>query len=201
MKRLTTNNTNGILDRVTNCCTMKNGQAVLHFNSGDVPFAQYVAGEARKNGCNVTEEEVSEGDECLICECPIAILNNVGVQAAENSQRLKEIEDILCGEGDDYDLDRLKEIAEAEKDKRCVILPHRLDVQEVFIIEGDEEDDDQIACIETFGEITVGQNIQYEFVFFYDGIMYTKEEFGKEIYTSYEDAEKALKERGVKDDL
>lgn len=142
--------------------------------------------------------------------------------SAETWLRLAEIENIL---GDDYDLDRLKvmvnqcmtmrqevnerfgltkyipvdrlkEIVEAEKDQRCVILPHRLDVQEVFII----EDDDQIACIETFGEITIGQNIQGEFTFFYDGIMYTKEEFGKEIYTSYEDAEKELKERNEKHD-
>lgn len=151
MKRLTTNSINGIFDRVTNCCTIEDGQAVLHFNSGDVPLARYVAEEARKKGCNVTEIEVFEGDECLDCECPIAILNNLGVQAAENNQRLKEIEDILCGEGDDYDLERLKvivnqcmsmrkevnerfgltkyipvdelkELVEAYKDGRCLIM-------------------------------------------------------------------------------
>lgn len=36
--------------------------------------------------------------------------------------RLAAIEDIL---GDDYDLDRLKELVEADRDGRCVILPFR----------------------------------------------------------------------------
>ena len=34
--------------------------------------------------------------------------------------RLAEIEDIL---GDDYDLDRLRELVEADRDGRCVVLP------------------------------------------------------------------------------
>ena len=37
--------------------------------------------------------------------------------------RLKQIEDIL---GDDYDLDRLKELVEADRDGRCVVLPCRV---------------------------------------------------------------------------
>ena len=35
-------------------------------------------------------------------------------------QRLKQIEDIL---GDTYDLDRLQELVEVDKDGRCVVLP------------------------------------------------------------------------------
>lgn len=35
-------------------------------------------------------------------------------------ERLAKIEDIL---GDDYDLDRLRELVEAERDGRCVVLP------------------------------------------------------------------------------
>ena len=35
-------------------------------------------------------------------------------------QRLNTIEDIL---GDDYDLDRLRELVEADRDGRCVVLP------------------------------------------------------------------------------
>lgn len=35
-------------------------------------------------------------------------------------ERLKAIEDIL---GDDYDLDRLRELVEADRDGRCVVLP------------------------------------------------------------------------------
>lgn len=37
-------------------------------------------------------------------------------------ERLKAIEDIL---GDDYDLDRLRELVEADRDGRCVVLPVR----------------------------------------------------------------------------
>ena len=38
-------------------------------------------------------------------------------------KRLSEIENIL---GDDYDLDRLKELVEADRDGRCVVLPCRV---------------------------------------------------------------------------
>lgn len=40
--------------------------------------------------------------------------------AMEFYWRLKKIEDIL---GEDYDLDRLRELVEADKDGRCVVLP------------------------------------------------------------------------------
>lgn len=38
----------------------------------------------------------------------------------QDVDRLGEIEDIL---GDDYDLDRLRELVEADKDGRCIVLP------------------------------------------------------------------------------
>lgn len=40
----------------------------------------------------------------------------------ESVERLAAIEDIL---GDDYDLDRLRELVEADRDGRCVVLPFR----------------------------------------------------------------------------
>lgn len=40
----------------------------------------------------------------------------------ELAARLASIEDIL---GDDYDLDRLRELVEADRDGRCVVLPVR----------------------------------------------------------------------------
>lgn len=49
----------------------------------------------------------------------IAFFNVAAIQAAETRERLKEIEDIL---GDDYDIDRLQELMNAEKDGRCTIL-------------------------------------------------------------------------------
>ena len=37
--------------------------------------------------------------------------------------RLSQIEDILC---DEYDLDRLRELAEADREGRCVVLPIKI---------------------------------------------------------------------------
>ena len=45
-------------------------------------------------------------------------------------QRLAAIEDIL---GDDYDLDRLKELVQADREERCVVHPLKSD-DEVYII-------------------------------------------------------------------
>lgn len=45
--------------------------------------------------------------------------------------RLLDIEDIL---GDEYDLDRLRELVEADRDGRCVVLPCKLH-DKVFFIE------------------------------------------------------------------
>ena len=46
--------------------------------------------------------------------------NKVRENAMEIYWHLKEIEDIL---GDNYDLDRLRELVEADKEGRCVVLP------------------------------------------------------------------------------
>lgn len=37
--------------------------------------------------------------------------------------RLSQIEDILCDGIDEYDLDRLRELAEADREGRCMIVP------------------------------------------------------------------------------
>lgn len=50
----------------------------------------------------------------------------------EAVNRLGEIEDIL---GDDYDLDRLRELAQADRDGRCVVLPCKV-VDTVFYLTG-----------------------------------------------------------------
>ena len=41
--------------------------------------------------------------------------------------RLAAIEDILCDGGDEYDLDRLRELVEADREGRCVVLPCKRD--------------------------------------------------------------------------
>ena len=41
--------------------------------------------------------------------------------------RLAAIEDILCDGTDEYDLDRLRELAQADREGRCVVLPAKPD--------------------------------------------------------------------------
>ena len=59
--------------------------------------------------------------------------NKVRENAMEIYWHLKEIEDIL---GADYDLDRLRELVEADKEGRCVVLPCSGWMETVF---GDQE--------------------------------------------------------------
>ena len=56
----------------------------------------------------VTREEARE-----LKEIPIPLMRDL-------YYRLSQIEDIL---GDEYDLDRLRELAEADREGRCVVLP------------------------------------------------------------------------------
>ena len=49
-------------------------------------------------------------------------------------KRLAEIENILGDDGDDYDLDRLKEMVESDREGRCVVLPCKLH-DKVFFVE------------------------------------------------------------------
>lgn len=48
-------------------------------------------------------------------------------------KRLAEIENILGDDGDDYDLDRLKELVQTDREGRCVVHPLKSD-DEVYII-------------------------------------------------------------------
>lgn len=63
-------------------------------------------------------QAVCENEDCSSDCCPFAELVCKRVQ--EIIDRLAAIEDIL---GDDYDLDRLRELVEADRDGRCVVLP------------------------------------------------------------------------------
>ena len=67
----------------------------------------------------------------IVVACTAAVCNKATVQATTMRSRLKEIEDIL---GDDYDLDRLKEMVEADREGRCVVLPCKLH-DKVFFVE------------------------------------------------------------------
>lgn len=119
MKRMTTDNPQLNIERLLNMARAENNQAVLHLGDEVVTLTEYVVKYAKEMGCDVTPESVMDGDNCTECDCPVAILNLLGIQAAENNARLKKIEKIL---GNDYDLDRLKELVQADREGRCAIL-------------------------------------------------------------------------------
>lgn len=69
-----------------------------------------------------------DGNFCDIAKCvwPVkggTYCKNGACSQRETWERLKAIEDIL---GDEYDLDRLRELVEADKEERCVVLPCKL---------------------------------------------------------------------------
>lgn len=95
----------------------------------DVTLVQWIRSAASKHGLNLTAEDpehlgdemydaLQDGDETV--EGIVALLHAAAVQATEMRERLKTIEDIL---GNDYDLDHIKNMVEADQDGRIKILP------------------------------------------------------------------------------
>lgn len=120
MNRLTTDDTNSIMYHL-NTFYAKNGEVWVR-NGGpypdfqDVTLVQWIRSASSKHGLNFTAEDpehlgdemydaLQDGDETV--EGILALMHEAAVQAAEMRWRLKPIEDIL---GDDYDLDRLREL-------------------------------------------------------------------------------------------
>lgn len=95
----------------------------------DCTLVNWIGRVADKHNLEIyARDAVNLGDEMYDClqygidtiEGVVALLHAAAVQATTMRSRLKEIEDIL---GDDYDLDRLKELVEADIEGRCVVLP------------------------------------------------------------------------------
>ena len=81
------------------------------------------------------ERLTKEGKFCDVIECELTPGGSFCERGTCTERRLWErlssIEDIL---GDDYDLDRLKELVEADREGRCVVLPRKLH-DKVFFVE------------------------------------------------------------------
>lgn len=202
MKRMTTDNPQLNIERLLNTARAENNQAVLHIGDEVITLTEYVAKCAKEYGCDVTPESVMDGDNCVECDCPVAILNILGIQAAENNARLKMIEKIL---GDDYDLNRLKELVEADREGRCTIFPCRdwLDLvfgdQQIFygielyyeqpIREIAVRNDDRFTWYEGWKSLVLNgydkNGCEREFL---------PEDVGKTVFRTREEAEAALKE-------
>lgn len=102
--------------------------------------------------------------------------------------RLADIEDIL---GEDYDLDRLKELVEADRDGRCIVLPCKVG--------------DKVYCIQSYfndAKMRSEKKVKCRIVDFVQsfpdlfecyGMIYRFEDIGKTVFLTREEAEAAMK--------
>lgn len=201
MERLTKKNPETNLERLLNFAIAEDKQVVLDYGFEKKPMVQVVAEKAKSMNCDVTEQAVMYEGQCMQCDCAVALMNMLGIQAAELHARLSLIEDIL---GDDYDLDRLatimnqrmsmredvaerwkltsdipidrlRELAQADREGRCVVLPCKIG--------------DIVWCIYTGAQGNHPTVLANRFE--YGMIPY----WGISVFPAKEQAESALKER------
>lgn len=82
---------------------------------------------------------------------------------SDMEERLREIEDIL---GDEYDLDRLRDLVKADREGRCVVIDVKIG-QRVWILDVGEYGDDEIAQplgLEVYGITLSDDHETYYFV-------------------------------------
>lgn len=105
-------------------------------------------------------------------------------------KRLAEIENILGDDGDDYDLDRLKELVQADREGWCVVLPCKVG--------------DKVYCIQSYfndAKMRSEKKVKCRVVDFVQsspdlfecqGMIYKFENIGKTVFLTREEAEAAL---------
>ena len=98
--------------------------------------------------------------------------------------RLAAIEDIL---GDEYDLDELKEVVQAKREGRCVVLPAKVDETVYQVKKGD----DCPCCFRLEGvNISEDGDITYPI---YWGESFTPDDFGNKLFKTHNEAMAALR--------
>lgn len=104
--------------------------------------------------------------------------------------RLAVIEDIM---GDDYDLDRLRELVEADRDRRCVVLPCKVGDKIYKLFCGDivELEVERIVCWSS-GYWKVNAHTEYSRTD-WNGFEIDFSDFGKTVFLTHEAAAAALK--------
>lgn len=190
MERLTKKNPGTNLERLLNFAIAKDEQVVLDYGFEKKPLVQVVVEKAKEIGCDASEQAVMWEGQCMECDCAVALMNMLAVQAAELHARLSKIEDIL---GDDYDLDRLRELAQADRDGRCVVVPVKLG-QPVYCLQDYFNDatmksEKRVKC-RLVDFIPVASKM-----FETNGLIYQFSEIGKTVFLTREEAEAKLKER------
>ena len=94
--RLTTDEPKNTTETMLNFAYEKDGNVFLKGvdveNSCSMDLCEYISREANEKGCKYTPEDAAEG-ACMECDCELAVLYIVAVQAAELRGRLKMYED------------------------------------------------------------------------------------------------------------
>lgn len=110
-------------------------------------------------------------------------------------ERLKSIEDIL---GDDYDLDRLRELAEADRKGRCVVLPCMIgDTVYVLNHHLGRVFENEVAGFSVGYQSDNRNSVSTVYVGKYGSKTFRRwkfQQFGKTVFLTREEAEAALKE-------
>ena len=205
MKRLTTDDAQSILYGL-NLIFVKDGEVWIR-GGGPAPdypdgtLVEYIGRIAEAHHLDIVSRGAeSLGDEMYDClqygveelEGVVAFLHAAAVQAAEMRGRLSDIEDILGG---DYDLDKLRDLVDADRVKGCFALPvlpalsPGLSSSAVFILLDSGEIDE-----DTVGNILIAPydsgDIHMMFDTFNNGY-FDDDDVGKRIFWRIEDAQKA----------
>lgn len=205
MKRLTTDDAQSILYGL-NLIFVKDGEIWIR-GGGPAPdypdctLVEYIGRIAETHHLDIVSRDAeSLGDEMYDClqygveelEGVVAFLHAAAVQAAEMRGRLSDIEDILGG---DYDLDKLRDLVDAGRVKRCFALPvlpalsPGLSSSAIFILLDSGEIDE-----DTVGNILIAPydsgDIHMMFDTFNNGY-FDDDDVGKRIFWRIEDAQKA----------
>lgn len=205
MQRLTTDDAQSILYGL-NLIFVKDGEIWIR-GGGPAPdypdctLVEYIVRVAETHHLDIVSRDAeSLGDEMYDClqygveelEGVVAFLHAAAVQAAEMRGRLSDIEDILGG---DYDLDKLRDLVDADRVKRCFALPvlpalsPGLSSSAIFILLDSSEIDE-----DTVGNILIAPydsgDIHMMFDTFNNGY-FDDDDVGKRIFWRIEDAQKA----------
>lgn len=183
------------ITRHLNIFFAENGNGYIRSGGADNQDIELMAW-IREAAKNIGAELCSEDDECLcdelyenlmygieIPEGVLAYLYLAVLQAIEMRGRLKKIEDIL---GEEYDLDRLRELVQADKEGRCVVLPCKLGNKVYFPLLG------RIIKKTVYSIVTFSNSQRI----YCDGTseFFRPENFGKTVFLTRAAAEKALEE-------
>lgn len=210
MRRFTEDVPEGNFETMMNFVFSRDGWVHIRHDGEmeNVLLTEWVRAQCLNRDCTymkglTTAEEIDNAlCDCLtdVDGCPVALSYCFAAQASHLRDRLKAIEDIL---GDEYDLDHLRELTQAEKSGRLVVLavnPYLKPAQtnEVFICENGG-----VWAIYVTG-CEVGPNSEGRLAVIYetvDGDVFCDTDIGKTVFLTRQEAEEAMRKEAENVDL